>query len=119
MMHAGHAAVSSRSNALLLLLSWLRRSAEVRTCQVHGGARSRRMAKQGQCVSQECHIKLLLLILGLNNARAPAAHMSTGPTGGGGRENLLYSVAVGTACVGGGIYVSKTKQSTPTIENMR
>lgn len=57
------------------------------------------------------------LILGLNNARiptcAPAAHMSTGPTGGGGggRENLLYLAVVGTACIGAGIYVSKLKQS--------
>lgn len=56
------------------------------------------------------------LILGLNNARiptcAPAAQMSTGPTGGGeGRENLLYFAVVGTACIGAGIYVSKLKQS--------
>lgn len=48
--------------------------------------------------------------LGLNNARIPmrepAAHMSTGPTGGGGRENLLYFAAVGTTFIGAGIYVS-------------
>lgn len=54
------------------------------------------------------------LILGLNNARIPTcapAHMSTGPTGGEGRENLLYFAVVGTACIGAGIYVSKLKQS--------
>lgn len=61
-------------------------------------------------------IMLLFLILGLNNARipncAPAAHMSTGSTGGGGgRENLLYFAMVGTACIGGGIYVRKIQQS--------
>lgn len=48
----------------------------------------------------------------LNNARrqapAPAAHMSTGPAGGGGSENILYVVLVGAACLGGGIYVSNT-----------
>lgn len=44
----------------------------------------------------------------LNNGRAPAhvpaAHMSTGPAGGG-RENQLYIFLVGTACIGGGVYV--------------
>lgn len=48
--------------------------------------------------------------LGLNNARIPtrepATHMSTGPTGGGGRENLLYFAVVGTTFIGAGIYVS-------------
>lgn len=51
-----------------------------------------------------CHV-----FSGLTNgripARAPVAHMSTGPTGGG-RENQLYVLLVGAACVGGGIYVS-------------
>lgn len=37
--------------------------------------------------------------------------MSTGPTGGGGRENLLYFAAVGTTFIGAGIYVSKMNQS--------
>lgn len=58
--------------------------------------------------------RLLFFLLGLNNAkipmREPAAHMSTGPTGGGGRENLLYFAAVGTTFIGAGIYVSKLKQ---------
>lgn len=50
----------------------------------------------------------------LNNARrqapAPAAHMSTGPAGGGGSENILYVVLVGAACLGGGIYTYRTVQ---------
>uniref|UniRef100_A0AAR2KQF7 Apoptosis-inducing factor 1, mitochondrial n=1 Tax=Pygocentrus nattereri TaxID=42514 RepID=A0AAR2KQF7_PYGNA len=33
------------------------------------------------------------------------AHMSSGPTGGGG-ENAIYLVLVGAACLGGGVYVS-------------
>uniref|UniRef100_H2TZS4 Apoptosis-inducing factor 1, mitochondrial n=1 Tax=Takifugu rubripes TaxID=31033 RepID=H2TZS4_TAKRU len=37
--------------------------------------------------------------------------MSTGPTGGGGRENLLYFAMVGTTFIGAGIYVSKLKHS--------
>eukprot|EP00066_Takifugu_rubripes_P020517 XP_011609783.1 PREDICTED: apoptosis-inducing factor 1, mitochondrial isoform X1 [Takifugu rubripes] len=49
---------------------------------------------------------------GLNNARIPvrepAVHMSTGPTGGGGRENLLYFAMVGTTFIGAGIYVYRT-----------
>lgn len=49
---------------------------------------------------------------GLNNGRIPtnipAAHMSTGPAGGGGRENQLYVLLVGAACIGGGIYAYRT-----------
>lgn len=48
---------------------------------------------------------------GLNNGRipacVPAAHMSTGPAGGG-RENQLYVLLVGAACIGGGIYAYRT-----------
>ncbi|KAM7374117.1 hypothetical protein PAMP_006794 [Pampus punctatissimus] len=48
---------------------------------------------------------------GLNNGRipasVPAAHMSTGP-GGGGSQNQLYVLLVGAACVGGGLYVYQT-----------
>lgn len=48
---------------------------------------------------------------GLNNGRipasVPAAHMSTGPAGGG-RENQLYVLLVGAACIGGGIYAYQT-----------
>lgn len=48
---------------------------------------------------------------GLTNGKLPAhvplAHMSTGPTGGG-RENQLYVLLVGAACVGGGIYAYRT-----------
>ncbi|XP_074468204.1 apoptosis-inducing factor 1, mitochondrial isoform X8 [Sebastes fasciatus] len=48
---------------------------------------------------------------GLNNGRlpasVPAAHMSTGPAGGG-RENQLYFLLVGAACVGGGVYTYRT-----------
>ncbi|XP_038563862.1 apoptosis-inducing factor 1, mitochondrial isoform X12 [Micropterus salmoides] len=40
-------------------------------------------------------------------ARVPVAHMSTGPTGGGG-ENHLYVLLVGAACLGGGIYAYQT-----------
>lgn len=54
------------------------------------------------------------LFSGLNNGRipasVPAAHMSTGPAGGG-RENQLYVLLVGAACIGGGIYVSKLSLS--------
>uniref|UniRef100_A0A3B4DH67 Apoptosis-inducing factor 1, mitochondrial n=1 Tax=Pygocentrus nattereri TaxID=42514 RepID=A0A3B4DH67_PYGNA len=35
------------------------------------------------------------------------AHMSSGPTGGGG-ENAIYLVLVGAACLGGGVYVYRT-----------
>ncbi|KAM7397746.1 hypothetical protein PAMA_005869 [Pampus argenteus] len=48
---------------------------------------------------------------GLNNGRipasVPAAHMSTGP-GGGGSQNHLYVLLVGAACVGGGLYAYQT-----------
>ncbi|XP_042355091.1 apoptosis-inducing factor 1, mitochondrial isoform X12 [Plectropomus leopardus] len=48
---------------------------------------------------------------GFNNGRipacVPAAHMSTGPAGGG-RENQLYALLVGAACVGGGLYAYRT-----------
>ncbi|KAM3601151.1 uncharacterized protein V6R79_008438 [Siganus canaliculatus] len=37
----------------------------------------------------------------------PAAHMSTGPAGSG-KENQLYVLLVGAACVGGGIYAYRT-----------
>uniref|UniRef100_A0A8D0AHL3 Apoptosis-inducing factor 1, mitochondrial n=1 Tax=Sander lucioperca TaxID=283035 RepID=A0A8D0AHL3_SANLU len=37
----------------------------------------------------------------------PVAHMSTGPAGGG-RENQLYVLLVGAACVGGAIYTYRT-----------
>ncbi|XP_074527872.1 apoptosis-inducing factor 1, mitochondrial isoform X4 [Halichoeres trimaculatus] len=40
-------------------------------------------------------------------AQVPAAHMSTGPTGGG-RENQLYALLVGAACLGGGVYAYRT-----------
>lgn len=47
---------------------------------------------------------------GLPNGRipalVPAAHMSTGPAGGGGGENRLYFALVGAAFVATGIYVS-------------
>uniref|UniRef100_A0A8C4I582 Apoptosis-inducing factor 1, mitochondrial n=1 Tax=Dicentrarchus labrax TaxID=13489 RepID=A0A8C4I582_DICLA len=46
---------------------------------------------------------------GLTNGRipahVPAAHMSTGPAGGG-RENQLYILLVGATFLGGGVYVS-------------
>lgn len=64
------------------------------------------------------------LISGLNNARkptcAPAAHMSMRPTGGGGgegRDKLLYIAVVGTSCIGGGLYVSKLKQSYMRLQD--
>ncbi|KAA8587147.1 apoptosis-inducing factor 1, mitochondrial isoform X2 [Etheostoma spectabile] len=48
---------------------------------------------------------------GLTSSRIPAcvpvAHMSTGPAGGG-RENQLYILLVGAACVGGAIYTYRT-----------
>ncbi|XP_026184077.1 apoptosis-inducing factor 1, mitochondrial isoform X2 [Mastacembelus armatus] len=48
---------------------------------------------------------------GLNNGRPPShlpvAHMSTGPAGGGG-ENQLYVLLVGAACVGGVFYAYQT-----------
>ncbi|XP_054611664.1 apoptosis-inducing factor 1, mitochondrial isoform X2 [Dunckerocampus dactyliophorus] len=48
---------------------------------------------------------------GLNHGRIPAhlpaVHMATGPAGGS-RENQLYVLLVGAACLGGGIYVYQT-----------
>ncbi|XP_041807952.1 apoptosis-inducing factor 1, mitochondrial isoform X2 [Chelmon rostratus] len=48
---------------------------------------------------------------GLTNGRipaqTPAAHMSTGPTGGGG-DNHLYVLLVGTVALGGGVYMYQT-----------
>ncbi|KAK2828440.1 hypothetical protein Q5P01_019474 [Channa striata] len=48
---------------------------------------------------------------GLNNGRTPAGTpavpMSTGPQGGG-RENHLYVLLVGAACIGSGLYTYKT-----------
>ncbi|XP_053187665.1 apoptosis-inducing factor 1, mitochondrial [Scomber japonicus] len=48
---------------------------------------------------------------GLNNGRipacVPAAHMSTGPAGGG-RQNQLYALLVGAAGLGGTIYAYQT-----------
>lgn len=48
--------------------------------------------------------------LGLNNGRTPvcvpAAHMSSGPVGGGG-DNLKYALLVGAVSVGGLVYVSE------------
>ncbi|KAM6911757.1 apoptosis-inducing factor 1, mitochondrial isoform 1-T1 [Lycodopsis pacificus] len=48
---------------------------------------------------------------GLNSGRiptcVPAAHMSTGPAGGG-RENQLYVLLVAATCVGGGVYAYLT-----------
>ncbi|XP_062289052.1 apoptosis-inducing factor 1, mitochondrial isoform X2 [Scomber scombrus] len=48
---------------------------------------------------------------GLNNCRipacVPAAHMSTGPAGGG-RQNQLYALLVGAAGLGGSIYAYQT-----------
>ncbi|XP_068572490.1 apoptosis-inducing factor 1, mitochondrial isoform X3 [Cebidichthys violaceus] len=48
---------------------------------------------------------------GLNSGRipacVPAAHMSTGPAGGG-RENQLYIILVGATCVAGGVYAYRT-----------
>ncbi|XP_070772983.1 apoptosis-inducing factor 1, mitochondrial isoform X5 [Enoplosus armatus] len=48
---------------------------------------------------------------GLTNGRIPAhvpvAHMSSRPTGGG-RENQLYVLLVGAACIGGGVYAYQT-----------
>ncbi|XP_033955670.1 apoptosis-inducing factor 1, mitochondrial isoform X12 [Pseudochaenichthys georgianus] len=47
----------------------------------------------------------------LNNGRTPAyvpaAHMSSGPAGGG-RANQMYVLLVGAACVGGGVYTYRT-----------
>ncbi|KAL3042278.1 hypothetical protein OYC64_020259 [Pagothenia borchgrevinki] len=47
----------------------------------------------------------------LNNGRTPAyvpaAHMSSGPAGGG-RANQIYVLLVGAACVGGGVYTYRT-----------
>uniref|UniRef100_UPI0037E7AA0A apoptosis-inducing factor 1, mitochondrial isoform X2 n=1 Tax=Semicossyphus pulcher TaxID=241346 RepID=UPI0037E7AA0A len=40
-------------------------------------------------------------------AQVPAAHMSTGPTGGG-KENQLYILLVGAAFLGGGVYAYRT-----------
>lgn len=57
-------------------------------------------------------LKLILfnVFSGLTNGRipalVPAAHMSTGPAGGGGGENRLYFALVGAAFVATGIYVS-------------
>lgn len=49
---------------------------------------------------------------GLTNGRipalVPAAHMSTGPAGGGGGENRLYFALVGAAFVATGIYAYRT-----------
>ncbi|XP_036974658.1 apoptosis-inducing factor 1, mitochondrial isoform X3 [Acanthopagrus latus] len=51
---------------------------------------------------------------GLPNGRipalVPAAHMSTGPAGGGGGENRLYFALVGAAFVATGIYAYRTVQ---------
>ncbi|XP_057677663.1 apoptosis-inducing factor 1, mitochondrial isoform X4 [Corythoichthys intestinalis] len=44
---------------------------------------------------------------GLHNGRIPAAHMATGPTGGG-RENQVYALLVGVTCLGGAIYAYRT-----------
>ncbi|XP_035522568.1 apoptosis-inducing factor 1, mitochondrial isoform X2 [Morone saxatilis] len=48
---------------------------------------------------------------GLTNGRipahVPAAHMSTGPAGGG-RENQLYILLVGATFLGGGVYAYRT-----------
>nr|XP_057933202.1 apoptosis-inducing factor 1, mitochondrial [Doryrhamphus excisus] len=48
---------------------------------------------------------------GLNHGRIPAdlpaVHMATGPVGGG-KENQLYVLLVGAACLGGGIYAYRT-----------
>lgn len=64
---------------------------------------------------------MMFLPLGLNHARIPtwepAVQMSTGPTGGGGRDNLMYFAVVGAACIGTGIYVSKLKRSIHAAKN--
>ncbi|XP_056141371.1 apoptosis-inducing factor 1, mitochondrial isoform X2 [Lampris incognitus] len=44
---------------------------------------------------------------GRRQALVPTAHMSTGPAGGGG-ENQLYILLVGAACLGGGVYAYRT-----------
>uniref|UniRef100_A0A671W943 Apoptosis-inducing factor 1, mitochondrial n=1 Tax=Sparus aurata TaxID=8175 RepID=A0A671W943_SPAAU len=59
-------------------------------------------------------LKLILfnVFSGLTNGRipalVPAAHMSTGPAGGGGGENRLYFALVGAAFVATGIYAYRT-----------
>lgn len=64
----------------------------------------------------------VVMLLGLNNGRTPlsvpAAHMSTGPVGGGG-DNMKYALLVGAAFAGGLSYVSKISPSSQDLVTIR
>uniref|UniRef100_A0A672ZCA9 Apoptosis-inducing factor 1, mitochondrial n=1 Tax=Sphaeramia orbicularis TaxID=375764 RepID=A0A672ZCA9_9TELE len=61
------------------------------------------LARSSSTVCRQ-NVRRAVLNNGRTPAQVPAAHMSTGPAGGG-RENQLYALLVGAACLGGGIYV--------------
>lgn len=64
---------------------------------------------RNQCIFNLRNTFLKILSSVLTNGRppasTPAAHMSTSPSGGS-RENQVYAALVGTAIIGGAIYVS-------------
>ncbi|XP_029132508.1 apoptosis-inducing factor 1, mitochondrial isoform X4 [Labrus bergylta] len=69
----------------------------------------RKLAPLARASSTVCrqNVRRTGLTHGRLPAQVPAAHMSTGPAGGG-RENQLYFLLVGVACVGGGVYAYRT-----------
>ncbi|XP_030009118.1 apoptosis-inducing factor 1, mitochondrial isoform X4 [Sphaeramia orbicularis] len=64
------------------------------------------LARSSSTVCRQ-NVRRAVLNNGRTPAQVPAAHMSTGPAGGG-RENQLYALLVGAACLGGGIYAYRT-----------
>ncbi|KAM9348982.1 apoptosis-inducing factor 1, mitochondrial isoform 2-T2 [Symphorus nematophorus] len=69
----------------------------------------KKLAPLARASSTVCrqNVRRTVLTNGRIPARVPEAHMSTGPTGGG-RENQLYILLVGAACLGGGVYAYRT-----------
>ncbi|XP_060911553.1 apoptosis-inducing factor 1, mitochondrial isoform X3 [Labrus mixtus] len=69
----------------------------------------RKLAPLARASSTVCrqNVRRTGLTHGRLPAQVPAAHMSTGPTGGG-RENQLYFLLVGVTCVGAGVYAYRT-----------
>ncbi|CAJ1064254.1 apoptosis-inducing factor 1%2C mitochondrial isoform X8 [Xyrichtys novacula] len=75
----------------------------------------RKLAPLARASSTVCrqNVRRAGLTHGRLPAQAPVAHMSTGPTGGG-RENQLYILLVGAACVGSGVYLYRTLRGDQT-----
>ncbi|XP_055004740.1 apoptosis-inducing factor 1, mitochondrial isoform X12 [Boleophthalmus pectinirostris] len=70
----------------------------------------RKLAPLTRSASTVCrhNVKSTALKNGRTQVLVPAAHMSTGPAGGGGNENAIYVMLVGAACLGGGAYAYMT-----------